>query len=94
MRVILVIALLAIAGCASNQGLSGKHSKNSSVMRYERFGTATSYGLPGETKCGSKQVQWCTSGSHGETCKCVYAHEASDRVRRMADQLKRAQFPN
>ena len=90
MRIMQVIVLLATAGCASDPELSGKHRKNDSVMRYERSGTTTGYGIPAAMKCGRRQVQWCTSGSHGKTCKCVYTHEAADRVRRMADQLSRA----
>lgn len=94
MRVIIFIALLAVAGCASEQRLAGKHAKHGSsgsVMRYERLGTATGTGLPADMMCGKRQVQWCTSGTHGRSCRCLHTHEAGDRVRRMADQLSRMQ---
>ena len=94
MRVAVILVMLVMSACASDPGreLQGRHLKNGAPERYERLGTITSTALPDETACGEKQIKWC--GAKSESCQCVYAHEARDRLRRMTDQLNTARFPN
>ena len=94
MRVILIIAVSLIAACATDPAgrLSGVSGKNGGDMAVERLGAMTTASLPGELRCGAKQVMWCAGGRTREECQCVYVREAEERYRRMTEQLKRARF--
>lgn len=88
------MVVMAIAGCATGSSgeLSGRHGKNGGQASVERLGSITSAALPGELRCGSKQVMWCADGRSREACQCLYVREAQDRVRRMADQMNTSVF--
>lgn len=96
MKPVLWIAVMLLTGCVNSSGgdLSGRHEKNGEAVRVERLGAVTTSSLPGELRCGSKQVMWCAGGRSQESCKCLYVTEAENKVRRMADQLKSMRFPN
>jgi hypothetical protein len=82
-----LVVLLAMTGCAigPGDGLDGRQKKNGGVVRYERLGASTGQEIPGEWRCGAKQVKWCSGDA--DRCGCVDDHIAQDRVRRMTRQL-------
>ena len=94
MRMTVLVALLFVAGCASDPGgeLTGRYAKNGAHPVVERLGTVTTTSAPGELQCGSRQLMWCTGDRSGETCRCVYKHVAEERVRAIADRLKTDRF--
>jgi hypothetical protein len=96
MRVFLVITFLLVSGCASDAGggISGKQSKNSGPVRYERLGAVTSIGVPDGLQCGTNKMKWCSVESRKESCQCLYIHQAEDKVRRMAGQLRNQRYSN
>ena len=86
MRVLVPLLMLAVAGCATSP--EGHSTKNTDAARYERLGVVTDTPPPEELSCSRRQVMWCAEGNHGRQCKCVFVHQAKDRVRRMADQIR------
>ena len=96
MRLISVMVLLLVSGCASSPDydLSGKQSKNGTPVRYERLGSVTSLDVPTDLKCNSRQVRWCNVVGSWKKCGCVYIHDAEEKVRRMAGQVRNQRRPN
>lgn len=94
MRLTAVIIFLAMAGCATgpDSDLSGRYIKNGGPVRYERLGSVTDTNLGDQTRCLSKQVMWCAGGE--ESCKCMYVHQAEDRLRRLTSRPDTRRFTN
>ena len=88
MRIFPVIVFIFISGCAVDAGVSGKHSKNAGLVRYERLGVLTETTLPEEMVCRSNQVKWCSSNNDPGRCRCMTVHDAERRVRRMATGMQ------
>jgi len=82
MRVLLVCIATVFFGCASNE-FSGTQQKNLVVTRLDRLGTLTYSEAPPAKACRAKQVQWCRDDGGSRQCRCVYVHEARERLRRM-----------
>jgi len=82
MRVLLICIATVFCGCASNE-FSGTQQKNLEVTRMERLGTLTYSDIPSAGACGSRQVRWCRDDGGSKQCRCVYVHEARERLRRM-----------
>ncbi len=85
MRILSVIIVLFVSGCATDSGgeISGKQLKNGGPVRYERLGTVTSVDMLAELHCGDKRVQWCAVRGRQQACRCMNIHQAQDQVRRM-----------
>ena len=87
MRIFPVIVFIFLSGCVVDGGISGKHSKNAGLVRYERLGVLTETTLPEEMVCHSSQVKWCSSNAGPASCRCMTVHDAERRVRRMAKRM-------
>lgn len=94
MRLTMLMALLAMAGCGTNSGFAGKQMKNGGPVRIERLGTMTTSDFVDERSCNSKQILWCTTRSGAQSCQCVYTKQAEDRVRRMTGQMNHLRSPH
>ena len=93
-RLTMLMALLAMAGCGTNSGFAGKQMKNGGPVRIERLGTMTTSDFVAEERCNSKQILWCTTRSGAKSCQCVYTKQAEDRVRRITSQMERLSAPH
>lgn len=85
MKIAVIILTLILSGCAS--GLAGKQAKNGGPERVERLGMMTSSAR--SEMCSDKQVRWCARRGRVANCQCILVQDAKQRVRQLAEQMRR-----
>ena len=82
MRLVAVMVIMVMAGCASN-GTDvplGKHSKNGGPVRVERMGSMTALASFKAGSCHAEQVLLCRGESEDGDCRCVTIYDAERRL--------------